>query len=540
MRITSGWGLFRVGVWALEVCLVAGYGMAQDSSVPAPKDEATESRAEAHFFLSGNVINSVTGEPVRRAVVQISGRNGSAALTDAGGHFVLEGLSEGVVFLTVMKPGFFADEGASSTPARVGEDAPNVVLKLTPWGVISGRVTTKDEQPLEGFHVQVFGRRNLEGRMVWSLDPSNQGGVTNEEGEFRVAGLKAGTYYVSVEQSAVTVLTQKGIANAREQTFARVFYPGVAEMSAATPIEVAAGEEVEASFSLAGEPLYTVDGSVGANSGAATVTFERKIGDEVDYTQMVAVQGGEFEVNVPAGTYSVSAETSDGKDLVAPGATMIRADERDLHVALRAPTTIPVEVVREQGGTGSERRVSIPQGVPGVRVQLESVSQFRANVWTGQAGGIPNLPPGTYRVQITTDGGWWVKSAQRGGVDLLSNDLTVVEGEQPAPIEVVIRDGAGTVSGRVTPAGDPGHAIVLLVQAHGARNLIRSTIATAGNFTIAGVAPGDYAIVALNNGDRVEYADADALNAYLSDAEQVSVQGRGTVMVNLGLTAVEK
>jgi len=219
---------------------------------------------------------------------------------------------------------------------------------------------------------------------------------------------------------------------------------------------------------------------------------------------------------------------------------MIRADERDLHVALRAPTTIPVEVVREQGGTGSERRVSIPQGVPGVRVQLESVSQFRANVWTGQAGGIPNLPPGTYRVQITTDGGWWVKSAQRGGVDLLSNDLTVVEGEQPAPIEVVIRDGAGTVSGRVTPAGDPGHAIVLLVQAHGARNLIRSTIATAGNFTIAGVAPGDYAIVALNNGDRVEYADADALNAYLSDAEQVSVQGRGTVMVNLGLTAVEK
>ncbi|HXJ87111.1 MAG TPA: carboxypeptidase regulatory-like domain-containing protein [Candidatus Binatia bacterium] len=540
MRITSGWGLFRVGVWALEVCLVAGCGMAQDSSVPTPPDETTESQAEAHFFLSGSVINSVTGGPVRRALVQVSGHNGSAALTDAGGRFVLEGLREGAVFLTVMKPGFFADEGASSTPARVGEDAPNVVLKLTPWGVISGRVTTKDEQPLEGFHVQVFGRRNLEGRMVWSLDPSNRGGVTNEEGEFRIAGLKAGTYYVAVEQSAIAMLTQKGIANAREQTFAKVFYPGVAEMSAAAPIEVAAGQEVEASFALAGEPLYTVDGSVGANSGVATVTFERKAGDEVDYTQMVAVQGGEFEVNVPAGTYSVSAQTPDGKDLVASGTVVIRADERDLHVALKVPTTIPLEVVREQGGTGSERRVSMPQGVPGVVVQLESVSQFRANVWTGQAGGIPNLPPGTYRVQINTDGGWWVKSAQRGGVDLLSDDLTVVEGEQPSPIEVVVRDGAGTVSGKVTPAGDSGHVIVLLVQAHGARNSIRSTIAAGGNFTIAGVAPGDYTIVALNGGDGVEYADPDVVNAYLSDAAQISVQGRGTVMVNLGLTAVEK
>ena len=160
------------------------------------------------------------------------------------------------------------------------------------------------------------------------------------------------------------------------------------------------------------------------------------------------------------------------------------------------------------------------------------------NPWRAQAGGIPNVTPGTYRLLITTTGDWWVKSVRSGGVDLLTDDLTIVEGEQPPPIEVVVREGSGTVTGTVAPPGDPGHVVVLLVQPQGSRNFIRSTIARQGNFTIMGVPPGDYRVVALNGGDRLEYANPEVLNPYLSDAEQVGVRGRGTVMVHLGLTAV--
>jgi hypothetical protein len=149
------------------------------------------------------------------------------------------------------------------------------------------------------------------------------------------------------------------------------------------------------------------------------------------------------------------------------------------------------------------------------------------------------VTPGTYRLLITTTGEWWVKSARSGGVDLLTDDLTVVEGERPEPIEVLVRQGAGTVSGTV-PVGDAGHVLVLLVQPRGSRNFIRSTIAMQGSFTISGVPPGDYSILALNDGDQVEYANPDVLNPFLSEAEQISVRARGTAMVNLGLTAVEK
>jgi hypothetical protein len=538
--IRFGKWLLRVGMWMLAVCLVVMPALAQNTDAQPPDEPAPPAADANSFSLSGTVLNSVTGEPIRRAAVQVSGQNGKMALTDAGGHFVLEGLAEGNVYLAAMKPGFFGDEASNTTPAVVGKDAPAVVLKLTPSGVISGRVTTKDEQPLEGFPIRIFEKQNVGGRLLWADQPPQA--RTNDEGEYRVPGLKAGTYYVAVDQSSGTVLSQKGIPNAREQVFTKIFFPSVSEMSAATPIEITPGEEFEANFTLSAEPVYRVSGSLtGAAGGVATLTLERKSGDDSDFTQTLSVQNGKFDAKVPAGAYGVSAETSDGKDLVTPGGVLIRSDEPDLQLPLSARVTIPVEIVREQGGAGSERTVVVQ--IPGLILQLDSVSQIRRGgiVWGSlQGGGIPNVAPGKYRLQIKTSGGWWVKSARSEGVDLLSDDLPVVEEEKPAPIEITVRDGAGAISGTVTPAGDPLRVLVLLVQRHGSRNIVWETPVMQGNFTIPGVPPGDYAILALDGAVDLEYADPDILEPYLSDAEQVSVPLRGNVTVNLGLTQAKR
>ena len=531
-----------VGIWVV-VCLGVMQARAQETGdLPPRQDDVATAQSEGtSYMLSGTVLNSVTGEPVRRAAVQVSGQGGSVALTDPGGHFVLEGLAEGNAFLTVMKPGFFADEAGGATPAQVGKDAPAVVLKLTPSGVIRGRVTTKDDLPIEGLQVRLYAKQNVEGRMVWADQPFQ--GHTDDDGEFRIPGLHTGSYYVSVDQSEEMMPGQKGIANPREQVSPRLFYPGVSDISAASVIELDAGGEADADFTLSAEPVYHVTGNLSGSARAvSTLTFKRKTGEDTDFSQDIGVQDGRFEAKIPAGAYSVSAPTGDGMELTTVGAAvLVRRDETDLQVPLTTPLTIPVEFVREQGSGGAEHRVALQEGVPGVLLQLDPVSQSFAGVnpWRPQAGGIPNVTPGTYRLLINTTGEWWVKSARSGGVDLLTDDLTVVQGVQLEPIEVVVREGAGTVSGTV-PVGDPGHVLVLLVQPHGSRNFIRSTIATQGNFTISGVPPGDYAIVALNDGDRIEYANPETLNPYLSDAEQISVRARGTAMVNLGLTAVEK
>jgi hypothetical protein len=524
----------------LGVCLAAVSGLAQDAAQAGPTaDEASSSTGNSNSFsLSGTVLNSLTGEPVRRAAVQISGQNGRIALTDAGGHFLLEGLAEGDVYLAAMKPGFFP-EMSNTTLARVGKDAPAVVLKLTPSAVISGRVSMKDEQPLEGFQIRVFSKQNQAGRLVWAEQPNQ--GRTNEEGEFRIAELQAGAYYLAVDQSQETILGQKGVPNAREQVFTRMFYPGVSEMRAATPIEALPGEEATANFTLSAEPVYAVSGSLtGQAGGVATVTFERRAGDDADFKQTLTPQSGKFEAKVPAGSYGVSAETTDGKGLVTPGAVVIRADEANLQLALSPAVGIPVDIVKEQGGAGSERIVAAPRGIPGLTLELDPVSELwrGANVWNGETSSFADIAPGTYRLEVRTPAGWWVKSAQSGGIDLLREDLTVVEGEHPGAIEVTVRDGAGMVSGTVTPAADPLQVLVLLVQPRGVRNFVRAATVLEGTFSIEGVPPGHYAILALDGAAGLEYANPQVLEPYLSEAEPISVPARGTVTVNLGITAV--
>jgi hypothetical protein len=291
--------------------------------------------------------------------------------------------------------------------------------------------------------------------------------------------------------------------------------------------------------------MYQVTGTLSGPSNEVTgLTFSRKAGDDSDFTQTAALQGGKFQVKVPAGAYSVSGTMGGGVELTTPeAAVVIRSDESDLHVPLHAATTIPVELEKEQGAGGSERKAPIQGIIPGLILQLVPLSQSRrgTNFWRGQAGrGIPNVAPGTYKLEINTNGEWWVKSAQSGNVDLLSDDLTLSEGEQPEPIEVTLRDGAGTVSGTVTPAGNPDRVLVLLVQPHGTRNIVHAARPMQGYFAIPGTPPGDYEIVALDGGDQLEYADPEILNPYLSDAEHVTVRPHATVTVNLGLTSVKR
>ena len=539
-------GFFRrFGILALAVYLLAMSGFAQETGAqPASTPDGTaDSKTDGNSYsLSGTVINSVTGEPIRRAVVQLSGQSGSMTLTDAGGNFVLEGLAEGNVFLTAIKPGFYDDESSHTTSVRVGKYAPAVVLKLTPWAVISGRVTTKDQQPLEGFHVRLLAKQNVQGRLVW-VDLLNQAG-TNEDGEFRIAGLRAGTYYVAVNQSGETISGQRGVPNPREQIFPRLIYPAVSDLSSATPIEVAPGQEAEANFTLSAEPVYQVSGSLtGSSNVASGLFFARKAGDDADFEVTANFEGGKFQVKLPAGAYSVSGTTGDGVELTTPEATVvIRSDESDLQVPLHAASSIPVQLEKEQGAIGSERKVPLQGVLPGMLLQLVPLSQSRRGsyFWRAQPGGIPNVAAGTYTLEITTTGESWVKSAVSGGVDLLSDDLTVVEGQQHEPIEVTLRDGAGMVTGTVTPAGDPGRVLVLLVQPHGRKNIIHAVRTMQANFAIPGLPPGDYSILALDGGDCLEYSDPEILNPYLSDAEHVSVRPHATVTVNLGLTSVKR
>lgn len=520
---------------------LAQRGYTQEPDSPAPT--AGSKPDVSGYKVAGTVVNSATGEPIRRAAVTISGQADRATLTDNSGHFEFDGVAEGRVFVGITKPGFFSEPNANRvTTLQVAPDPPPVVLRMVPGGAIVGRVTTRDEQPLEGFQVRVISRQNLGGRQARFGSPFPFQAQTDERGDFRLANLPAATYYVEVDQSLETTLGQSGVPNAREQVYAKVFYPGVAGFSAAAPLELRAGQQLEANFTLTAEPIYQISGVVSTpESLSSPLTFTRKSAESYDFTQSVPTQDGKFQCKLPAGSYSVSGSTANGVLLSTFGASVvIGSDSPDVHVGLAPAASIEVAIRTDPAGGASQPDQG--QFIPGMTLQLVSTTPFLRsnNWWRAPSGGIQNVEPGVYTLEINTAGPWWVKSARSGGVDLLSDDLAVTAGVQPAPIEVTLQGDAATVIGTVAEADQPEPVTVLLVQPRSHRNLIKPVPAMQGRFQFQGVSPGDYSLLAFDHADQLEYANPEVLNPYLSRAVHISLQPHGTASVNLNLSPISR
>jgi Carboxypeptidase regulatory-like domain len=543
--------LLRFGVCLMGLCLtVAGARLhAQGQELAQVSDSSANSKpADNTLSVAGTVVNSLTGEPVRGAVVtittgQVTGQpNGQLALSilsDNSGHFQFDGLTEGRAFVSAIKPGFgnqFRGQ-PERISVQISRNVSPVVVKMDPTGAIFGRLTGSDEQPLEGFFLHVMSKQSVGGKQQWVPFPSQSS--TDDNGNFRIAGLPANTYYLQVAQNQQTTLSRRGVPNPREQSYAEVFYPGAADFNSATPIEVTGGREVEANFSIAAEPLYEVSGMVSSQDLNSPVEFSRRAGDGYDFFQNAMVQEGRFQIKLPAGSFGVTGTTATGLQLAASG-VVVSSDYPNLSVALRPASGIRVELHTENTSGSTPRNIPEQRGSMGLNLQLVRTAALPgASYWwaPGQSDGFQGVAPGVYTVQANAPPGpWYIKSLRSGGIDLLSEDLAVAEGAQPQPIEVTIRDDAASVRGIVVPVDDMVPVIVLLVQPRGTRNLIRVGGAFQGKFEIDGVAPGDYMLLAFDGSGRLDYEDPEALNPYLSKAERISLQPHGIANVNLTLS----
>src|SRR5216683_1261182 len=105
---------------------------------------------------------SLTGEPIRGALVQIYVNGQSSRLTGPDGKFQFDGLFAGQTPITVRKPGFFSEEELETRSARftrqvatIGRDVSPAIVKLIPESVIYGRITGDDGEPIENLPVQL-------------------------------------------------------------------------------------------------------------------------------------------------------------------------------------------------------------------------------------------------------------------------------------------------------------------------------------------------------------------------------------------------
>src|ERR1700722_14126777 len=103
--------------------------------------------AQPSHAIRGRVVNSVNGEPVARARVQVGTQQ--AALTDHDGRFEFDDVSEDKAYAFASKPGYFAEDRA------VLAQGESITLQLIPEAIVFGTITDQNGQPVQDLSVDL-------------------------------------------------------------------------------------------------------------------------------------------------------------------------------------------------------------------------------------------------------------------------------------------------------------------------------------------------------------------------------------------------
>lgn len=515
------------------------------------QSDDSESSGGPGFTVGGVVVNSVTGDPVRRALVQITNLSGgpSSSFTDSEGKFQFTHVPVADVVLAARKPGFFSEQELHPESVfplgffHLDGNTNSAVIKLFPEGIVSGRVATVKGEPIEDTPVRVFQQRIMDGRKQWVQRSQS---TTDEEGQFRIANLQPGQYLLSTgPMFGIGRRRVRGKRTSRQEQISNTFYPGVPEMDAATPITVVSGQQAEADFLLKPEPVFKVSGVVSgflpATPNAPQVAT--RSGEPLPAPVSFDSQTAKFDVELPAGNYVLMIRTPDGEGNLLSGdlPLAVNSDIENVTLTVGVPMVMPIRV--ETRSTSSSP-VASNRGVieinghsqkirpPVVQVRLISLdnriegTEFQAdsNV-NGGSFAIRNFVPGRYTVDLQPNPPWYVQSATSSTIDVLREELVLTPGRRPDPLEIVLRDDGAMISGTIRADGQPAAGSVLLIPEQQSAAQIRVTAAApGGDFLFDRVPPGDYKVLALDTVSDLEFRNAETLGPYLSKAARITLE----------------
>src|ERR1700682_274492 len=223
---------------------------------------AQESVPAAHAAsIAGTVVKEPGSQPLKKVLVQVIAENQKeggnyTASTDAEGHFHIENVVparyrifiERTGFVGVNEHGLKSDVNVFTVQAR--QPVEDLLFRMLPTAVISGRITDEDGDPMSG--VRVVAQKKKPGK---STRESVGTEATNDLGEYRLAGLFPGQYglvamppvdfrdYEKQEKS----LASEGQPDTR---YVSTYYPGTYDAMLASAVTLKACDETPVNFTL--------------------------------------------------------------------------------------------------------------------------------------------------------------------------------------------------------------------------------------------------------------------------------------------------
>ena len=472
-----------VRLLTLSVLLFAATGLAAQQT--AVRDNTVPPRATGTATISGRVIDDVTGQPVRRAVLSLGSTDRGtrlAMVTGDTGAFSFTNLPDGRFGLSANKPGYVGTSYGATRPNRpgttivlaAGQQLTALTIRLPPGAVITGTVRDRTGEALADARVSVLRETVSYLTGERTLAPAGIGGglgsSTNDRGEYRMYGLPAGEYYIVASvgigirnESELREVTQAELDWARRVLqpgamaatvqapepgqpveFAPMFFPGVPTRAAASMIAVKAGEErggVDVvlerlpTSKISGRVVMSTDASlpqvqvnVIAHDTIPGVPFSGFGSARVD------ASGRFVSAGLPPGEYTVAVRAVTGGRGAAAGSAALfgmstvnlSGGEVDTTITLGSGVTVSGQLVFD--GTTAKP----PADLTRLRVTLTAergrTPTLGVPAATPDATGafkFVGVTPGRYRLNASGGGGWFVRSASIQSQDTLDQPFEI-------------------------------------------------------------------------------------------------------------------
>lgn len=454
------------------------------------------------------------------------GQGAFAATTDPAGVFFFDAVPPGNYMLMAQRNGYVRQDMAfrtavmrSAPPAVVvgpGQAVTGVTVKLVPHSVVSGKVVDEDGEPVAGVMVKAQRERWQRGQRLLMPLSNNS---SNDLGEYRMAGLTAGKYFISVgagqQFQGGPMARVKPAGGTPETGYTTTFYPNVIDPAQATPIEVGAGQEARGiDFRIRKVPTYRVRGRVAdavdgpmQNVNIMVMPGDAAFGGPPRAMTVVHNQDGTFELGgLAPGTYTLVVNRMNRDQGRASATQQIQVGNRDLDgvvVALTPPVEV-TGVVRAEG----DAKLDFSR----LRVSLEPAAGMMMFGGGGNHGitadgtfKLPGLNAGKYRPAVyNLPEGTYLKSVRQGPQEVLESGLQITGAG--VPLEVVLGSNAPSVTGTVNDSNGkpvPGLAVALVPDAPRRDQYhlyLTSTTGDPGTFTFRNITPGNYKVFVLPAG----------------------------------------
>jgi len=506
-------------------------------------------KAPPPCIVSGRVVTAAEGTPVassRVALIPEHERRESqvyAAVSDSSGQFTISDVPAGRYQFLATHTGY-VDQHYQSTGGdtgailalQAGQEVKDVLFRMTLAAVFTGRVNDEDGDPMALMQVVALRRptdeetddRDDSRSTAQELVPAGFA-QTDDRGQYRIFGLKAGEYYIRAvddyePMNHVIIGSEWEVRRALGSQYAPVYYPGVTQIGQAKLLLISPGEEAQVDLVLRRIKMVQISGRViGADGKPAT--------DAYLYLE-----------ELPSGDYGVATETDSKGEFrmkgVAPGGYLLHAqqhstEEANHHASQKIEVgSDNIDSIMLVLGRGVNFLGRLDVSGPGtirferMSISLTSHGDQTAGAWARvKKDGtfqLLDVPDGTFSFSMNgLEEGWYVRSVRLGTSDLLANGLEVEKGEGGGTIQVVVSNGGSELGGLVTQDDKPmvGARVRITPDPETRYNRLRIRSANtdqSGRFSFVGIAPGQYHVVAKASGP-------DREDAVASDPKSVSV-----------------